>query len=311
VFEPRKIIDVLAEKDLTLSVEIFPPRNGRDPRVILDKIARLSSLGLDFISITKGALGSHRGGTVAIGYMVGDKYGVNPLVHFRCRDLSRQEVENSLVDHLYFGIKNILAVMGDPLKGEADSLPDPATHHRYASGLVEQLARHNRGEYLALPGDAEGKERTGFATDFCIGVALYPEAEDMDKEVMIAGEKAKAGAHFGITQMFFDADSYPAYVARLRDAGVDIPVIPGVRPVLTPKNVRDAERVFGIRVPQTLKDGIEAAGSDDEEARRACRDFTVEHCVKLVKSGAPGLHFFILNDVDMAAEVIGAVKGRV
>ena len=310
MFEPRKITDLLRENDLTLSVEIFPPRNGRDPRVILDKIDRLSSLGLDFISITKGALGSHRGGTVPIGYMIGERYGVNPLVHFRCRDLSRQEVENSLVDHLYFGIKNILAVMGDPLKGEPDSLPDPATHHRYASGLVEQLARHNRGEYLTLPGDPEGKERAGFATDFCIGVALYPEAKDMEKEVMIAGEKAKAGAHFGITQMFFHAGSYPAYVARLRDAGIDIPVIPGVRPVLTPKNVLDAERIFGIRMPQSLKDALEGAG-DDKEARRVCKDFTVDHCVKLLEAGAPGLHFFVLNDADMAADVIGAVKGRV
>ena len=306
MFVPRKITDLIEEKDLTLSVETFPPRNGGDPRIILDKIERLSRLDLDFISITKGALGSHRGGTVPIGYMIGDRYGVNPLVHFRCRDMDRQEVENALVDHLYFGIKNILAVMGDPLKGEPDAPPDPLTHHRYASELVAQISAHNSGEYLPLPDDSRAGPRKGYSTDFCIGVALYPEAADMKKEVMVASEKRRAGAHFGITQMFFDAESYAAYVKRLRDAGIGMPVIPGVRPVLSAKHVRDAERVFGIRVAESLKRSLTGARLEDERA--ICLDFTVEHCRRLVEAGAPGLHFFILNDVEMAETVIKAVR---
>ena len=302
MFEARKITDILQNSPFTRSVEIFPPRNGKPPSLILDKIERLSKMNLDFVSITKGAGGSHRGGTVPIGFMIGDRYGLNPLVHFRARDLSKRDVENHLVDHFYFGIKNILAVMGDPIAGMPDQPPDPETHHRFASDLVHQIRDMNRGRYMRLHNDPPDTVRDGVAADFCIGVASYPEREDMSLEYTIMEQKREAGADFGITQMCFDATTYGRYVDTLKDRGVDIPVIPGIRPVTRLAHVDAAERIFGAAVPPELKRKLE--GKDEQSAREVCLDFTVSLCREMRAQGAPGVHLFILNDVDIAGDVL-------
>ncbi len=300
MLQPEKITDILAKKDFTISVEIFPPRNGKSPKIILGKLEKLENLGLDFISITKGAMGSMRGGTIPIGYMISDRYGLNSLVHFRCRDLSKRDVENLLVDHSYFGIKNILAVLGDPISGEPESPLDPEYHNLYASELVGQINRMNQGQYLPLIGKT--KPREGIKSDFCIGVAAYPEAEDMEKELMVMSQKVNAGADFAITQMVFDADVYSNYVKMLRDNGIDIPIIPGIRPVTRSEHVRTAEEIFGANVPDSLKQGLE--GLSPVDARQFCIEFSIDLCKKMKKAGAPGIHLFTLNDVDVVAEIV-------
>ncbi len=300
MFSPEKITDILARKKFTTSAEVFPPRNGKPPQIILDKLAKLKELAPDFISITKGAMGSQRGGTVPIGYMISERYEMNALVHFRCRDLDKREVENQLIDNLYFGIKNILAVLGDPIPGETERELDSATQNRYASELVSQISDMNEGKYLPLYGETE--PRKGIKTDVCIGVAGYPEAEDMEKEFFIIGEKVRAGADFIITQMVFDADIYSNYVGQLRERGIKIPVIPGVRPVTTPSHVQAAEDIFGANVPNELKNRL--ASCPAGEAKETCVNFTVDLCQRLRDVGAPGVHLFILNDVDIATEII-------
>jgi len=295
-------ITELLEKGFTTSVEMFPPRNGKDPDMILKKLERVSRLGVDFVSITKGAMGSHRGGTLPIGYLMEDRFGLAPLVHFRCRDYSKAEVENSLVDHMYLGIRNILAVLGDPLKSEPSVTLDPGTHHVYASRLVTQITEMNNGRYLKV----DGKDNTGVPADFCIGVACYPEREDMGLEMTIMGEKAAAGADFAITQMFFDADAYTSYIARLRENGVDLPVIPGIRPVMKREHLITARDVFGARLPVPLAEALEM--EDDDEVARRCMDHTVRLCKELKNRGAPGLHMFILNNVSLAEKVVGALN---
>ena len=296
----EKITNILENKDFAISVEVFPPRNGKSPDIILGKIEQLEELGLDFISITKGAMGSMRGGTIPIGYMISDRYGLNSLVHFRCRDLTKRDVENLLVDHSYFGIKNILAVLGDPVFGESGSPLNPELHNLYASELVDQIDRMNKGQYLPLTGKTETRE--GIKTDFCIGVAAYPEAEDMEKELMVMGQKVEAGADFAITQMIFDADVYSDYVGKLRGNGIDIPVIPGIRPVTKPEHVKAAEEIFGANVPGSLKQGME--GLSPADARQFCIDFSIDLCRKMKEIGAPGVHIFTLNDVNVVADII-------
>jgi methylenetetrahydrofolate reductase (NADPH) len=297
----ERIADLL-ENRFTVSVEVFPPRNGHSPEIIMGKLARLRRLRPDFVSITKGAMGSMRGGTVPIGYMIADRFGMNPLVHFRSRDHSRREVENLLVDHMYFGIRNILAVMGDPVQGESKKLPDPRTHNRYASDLVAQIAQMNGGRYLPLPG--EKRPRLGVASDFCIGVAAYPEREPgEERKVMRA--KAKAGAEFAITQMFFDPWLYASYVKRMRAQGVKMPIIAGIRPVTRPEHVEAAERNFGVSVPAHLKRAIKA---DPRKGRETCVEFTAALCAKVREAGAPGIHLFILNDVELAEEILVRVR---
>ncbi len=293
-----KVTKLLARR-FTVSVEVFPPRNGHPPGIMLDKLKKIERLKPDFVSITKGAMGSMRGGTVPIGYMIGAKYGLTPLVHFRSRDHGRREVENLLVDHAYFGIKNILAVMGDPVEGEQKTIPKD--RNRYASDLVKQIADMNRGFYLPLAGE---KMRKGAPSDFCIGVAAYPEREPKE-ELKVMRAKVAAGADFAITQMFFDAETYKSYVARMRKAGINIPIVAGIRPVTRPEHVEAAERIFKAKVPGALKRAIKG---NPKAAKEACVDYTVELCRKVAAAGAPGVHLFILNDVELAREIMDDVR---
>ncbi len=302
----EKISRILSRSKFTHSVEVFPPRNGRSPELILNKLEKLSRLPIDFISVTKGAMGSMRGGTVPIGYMISERYRMNALVHFRCLDMNKREVENLLVDHIYFGTKNILAILGDPVQGEPEAPPASMMYNRYASELVKQVSDMNSGRYLPLP-DEPDTQRKGVSTDFCIGVACYPEAEDAEKESYIMGEKVGAGADFGITQMIFSSDAYGNYMDQLKEDGISLPIIPGIRPVTRMEHVEVAERVFGAKVPEVLKEKLKNASGD--AARQMCLDFTVRLCDDLKGAGAPGVHMFILNDVEMARDVLSRVKG--
>jgi len=301
VYRQKCITDILESKKFTFSAEVFPPRNGKPASIIMEKLEALSQMPIDFISVTKGAMGSMRGGTVPIGYMIPDRYKMNALVHFRCRDTNRREVENLLVDHMYFGTRNILAVLGDPLPGEKEKKLVPSTHNRYASDLVKQIADMNRGYYLPLENDSS-EFRQGMKTDFCIGVACYPEAEDLDKELFVIGEKVGAGANFAITQMVFDADAYSDYVKELRNRKIEMPIIPGVRPVACIDHVKAAEKVFHANVPPELKKALK--NSTAKNANRICLDFTVNLIDGLKKVGAPGVHLFTLNDVEMLADIL-------
>jgi len=303
VFKQKSITEILQSKKFTISAEIFPPRNGKPASIILGKLDVLSRMPIDFISVTKGAMGSMRGGTTPIGYMIPDRYKMNALVHFRCRDMNRREVENLLVDHMYFGTRNILAVLGDPLPGEPVKKLNPATHNRYASDLVKQISEMNQGRYLAM--EHGGKPREGVKTDFCTGVACYPEAEDIDQEIYIMGEKAKAGANFAVTQMIFDADVYSAYVKKLRKAGISMPVIPGIRPVACMDHVVAAEEHFHANVPESLKKSLKNA--NEKKANRICLEFTVNLIHDLKKAEAPGVHMFTLNDVEIIQQIMETV----
>ncbi len=299
----KGITQILKEKDFTISAEVFPPRNGRSPDIIFRKVEQLSTLKMDFVSITKGAMGSLRGGTVPIGYMISDRYDMDALVHFRCRDLDRAEVENLLVDHMYFGTRNILAVLGDPLPGEGGKQLDPSTHNIYACQLVRQIADMNKGIYQPLRNNTEPRE--GMPANFCIGVACYPEAEDMEKEMFVMQEKARAGADFAITQMIFSAEVYADYVKLLRQNGISIPVIPGIRPVTKMNHVIAAEELFGANVPDTLKHDLQSTREGDRG--RVCVHFTIQLINELKKAGAPGVHLFTMNDISIIEEIVAGL----
>lgn len=303
MFQQKGITKILDE-GFTFSAEVFPPRNGNSPDIIFRKLERLAALKPDFISITKGAMGSLRGGTVPIGYMISERYNMNALVHFRCRDMDRREVENALVDHMYFGTRNILAILGDPLPGEGGNQLNPNTHNIYACQLVKQIADMNDGIYQPLGNSIE--PRNGMKTDFCIGVACYPEAEDMEKEIYVMQEKVRAGANFAVTQMIFSAQAYADYVSRLREAGITIPIIPGIRPVTSMNHVVAAEEIFGANVPDALKKLL--AETPEEQRQGVCIDFTTRLIGDLREAGAPGIHLFTMNDVGVIEDIMSRIS---
>lgn len=294
----RKITDLLNSCGFTLSAEIVPPRNGANQIGIYNQIETLTKSGAQFLAVTKGAGGSLRGGSLPIAQTIKETFRTPCIAHFTCRDLLPEEVENQLVDHHYFGIRNILALRGDPPAGEVDWKPREGSYP-YAYQLVEQIRALNNGHYL---------ERKGFAcdeherTDFCIGVAVYPDHAAIEEQIDFFRLKVQAGAEYAITQMLFDVDSYARFLDASARSGLHIPVLPGTRLIRSQKQaLRMAER-FGVSVPKTYLDRlpVDDSNASPDQALEAFHHFSDE----LKKAGAPGLHLFVLSDTELAQRAL-------
>jgi len=293
--QDRKVTDILKEKDFVFSFEIVPPRNGVDPEGI-KQAAELLKSHASFASVTHGAGGSLRGGTMPICFYLKEEYGFTAVAHLTCREYSEQAMENVLIDHEYLGIRNILALRGDAPIG-AEEYIVKENHYQFAYQLVEQISKLNRGEYLVRKGVDKGDVRRAARTDFCIGVASYPEEE---KGVEYLQEKIKRGAHFSITQMIVDVKNYLTF----RDKFKDFPIIPGIRVFRSLSQALKMKELFGIQIPDDLMIQLENASEEDQAKISLAHFINVKETLK--KEKAPGMHFFILNDPQSAFEVMKA-----
>lgn len=268
----------------------------------------MKASGVDFISVTKGAGGSLRGGTLPIAQVIKDRFGLCSLAHFTCRDYTVAEVENALIDHYYFGIRNILALRGDPPDGQPDHFQHSTERHTFAYQLVNQIRNLNQGRYIVREGfDREHQNtgsRPGFATNFCIGVAAYPEekngAEYFEKKV-------EAGADYAITQMIFDPDLYEQFLDRLSERSRSIPVLPGLRILTSHLTAERMTTKFGVRIPTHFIEQLRKATSK-EDGKKIGLELTYQLCQELLKRGAPGIHLFIMNDEQTAARLLETLK---
>lgn len=299
-----RIVDLLNSRAFTRSAEIVPPRNGVAMQVILDQISGLISAGAQFLAVTKGAGGALRGGSLPIAQMIKERFQVPCIAHFTCRDLLPPEVESHLIDHHFFGIRNILALRGDPPVGVADWTTRDGSYP-YAHQLIKQIRALNTGKYLEREGfTVKERERTSF----CIGAACYPDAATDEERVGYLKQKVDAGAEFAISQMLFDAESYGRYLDECAAAGIHIPILPGVRIARSrPQAERIAKR-FGIPAPESL---LSALPTDDKAAsQEQALDAFVQMTEKLRSYGAPGLHLFVLNDTELARMLLTAVADQ-
>jgi len=303
------IIEILKQKKRTVSAEIIPPRNGSEAETVLRQIDRLKTVPTDFISVTKGAGGSLRGGTLPIAQLIKSRFDLCSLAHFTCRDYTVEEIENALMDHHYFGIHNILALRGDPPDGQPDHFKAAPNRHSYAYQLVEQIRDLNEGRYLFRPGfdKGEGPKRIGTALNFCIGVAAHPEHAPHEDGVAQFARKVEAGAHFAITQMIFSADPYEKFIESCAARGIHVPVLPGVRIVSQAATAERMKNKFGVGVPSSLIDHLKEAKTK-EEGKAIGLEFTHALCEKLLKAGAPGIHIFVMNDENAACQLLNAMK---
>lgn len=305
-----------------MSVEIIPPRNGEILSKTLKKVESLLEVSPDFVSITRGAGGSLRGGTVPIAYLIKTKLGIETVAHLTCIDTSIEELENLLIDHHYLGLENILALRGDPPRDAPAQYKDGKgfNYHKYAKGLVQQLISMNRGEYLARPSDKkkgivkDGRRfRSGNPCNFCILVAGHPEGHpecpDPDRTLQHLKEKVDQGADLIITQMVFSAKTYAEFVKKAREIGIKKPVIPGVRPITKARQIAHIESFFGVTVTERFKEGLKGLAKSD--ARRKGVEMTLELCRELLDAGAPGVHFYIMNDVKIGGELITRLRDSI
>lgn len=294
----KKIIDVLKEKSFTLSAEVIPPRNGEQQVEVFRNLKMIVDAGVHFLSVTKGAGGSLRGGSLPIAQAIKDYFSRPCIAHFTCRDLIPEEVENHLMDHHYFGIRNILALRGDPPMGEAEWRPREGGYF-YAYQLVEQIVNLNQGRFLER---AHFKVAEREKTDFCIGVAVYPEHPNNEERYQFVERKFSAGAEYGITQMLFDADIYHRFCSSLQQRGIHAPILPGIRILKSKKQARLMSERFGCSVPEWYLNAL------PEEINKANAEAIVEPFLKLIEgfriAGAPGVHLFVLSDSALNADVI-------
>jgi len=304
-----KVIDQINRSKKTLfSFELLPPLKGHNIKLIYKAIDPLIEFNPSFINVTyhqeevvykkhpSGLLEKKtvrkRPGTVAISAAIKYKYpSVEVVPHLICGGFSREDTEYALIDFHYLGIKNLLALRGDPPKGIRNFIPEP-DGHPYALGLVEQINNMNRGEYL----DEDLKNTT--ATDFCVGIAGYPEkhleAPNFAYDLKYLKEKIEAGAEYIITQMFFDNKSYFNFVKRCRDAGITVPIIPGLKPVTTIKDITSLPQVFNIDIPEDLVKEIQKC-KNNEEAFQVGTEWTITQSKGLIEFGVPVLHYFTIS----------------
>ena len=294
----QKITEILEKKGFTVSVELVPPRNGTSCNDLYSKLSQLKGK-VDFVSVTKGAGGSLRGGTLPISYFAESKYGLNTISHFVCRERTKYEIENDLIDLYYMGINNILSLRGDPPADQKSQEWDGDYKHAYL--LVSQIRDMNNGVYLPRI-NVDEKCRHGEKTDFCIIVAGHPEDPE-GEELAHMKSKVEAGAHAIITQMIFSFEEYKKYAECLKKHGITLPVIPGIRPLTAYKQAQSVESFFNLKVPEALKEGLKKASSE-KEAYEFGLNYTAEQIKKLKKYKAPGVHLFVLNDVDIVQDLL-------
>ncbi len=299
--QDQKIIDVLRSPRFTLSAEIIPPRNGAELSGVLTQIERLIASGAEFLSVTKGAGGSLRGGSLPISQIVKERFKVPCIAHFTCRDLTMQEVENQLIDHHYFGIRNILALRGDPPTDQLDWKPKEGGY-AYAFQLIEQIRALNQGHYLARPSDTLTTAKDG--CDFSIGAAVYPEHPDLEERFHFYARKVEAGAEYGISQMLFDPSVYARFIEGLATRKINTPILPGTRLLKSRRQARTMAERFSVSVPKAYLDQL----PDEPDGSARAEDAFFNLIQEFKKHGAPGVHLFVLSDTEAASRALQRLR---
>ncbi|MBC7570423.1 MAG: methylenetetrahydrofolate reductase [Spirosoma sp.] len=301
------------------SIEVIPPIKGDTLKNLLDNIEPLMEFKPPFVDVTyhreeyierprpDGTIlkivTRKRPGTVGICSAIMHRFGVDPVPHVLCGGFSREETEDFLIDLHYLGIDNALVLRGDPAKPFKTFKPKE-NGYAYASDLVEQVANMNRGAYLH-------EEDVALApSNFCIGVAAYPEkhfeAENHDIDFDYLKQKIDKGADYIVTQMFFDNQKYFDFVSRCRQHGIMIPIIPGLKPLSTRKQLEILPKLFHLEMPDDLVRAVEVCETD-QQARQVGIEWGIQQSRELMEAGVPVLHYYTMGKADNVMQIARAV----
>ena len=287
-----KIKELFSEKKRVLSFELFPPKRDGNLEALFQTIEQLKQLGPDYVSITYGAGGSTRDMTYDIALKLKET-GLLPLVHFTCVGHSRLEIKQLLDKLKMAGIENLLALRGDPPKGQT-SFVTATDGFRYADQLVQFIR-------------SEGY-------DFCLGVAGYPEGhtEAISKtdDIQNLKRKVQSGGDFVVTQLFFDNEDYFQYVDKVRAVGVSVPIQPGIWILTDYVQIEKICHLSGAKYPTALKEKIEPIKDDKEKVAQAGIEYAVTQCEELLRKGAPGIHFYVMNKSHSVRQVVEGLRAK-
>lgn len=315
-----KVIDAINHGQSTvLSFEILPPLKGTSIESLYAGIDPLMEFKPKFVNVTyhreeyiykkreKGYLEKvsirKRPGTVGICAAIMNKYEVEAVPHLICGGFTKEETENALIDLDFLGIRNVLALRGDARKAESTFVPEEKGN-AYACELVGQIMDMNRGVYL----EEDTKETA--ATNFCVGVAGYPEkhfeAMSMKADLKNLKQKIDLGAEYIVTQMFYDNQKFFDFVERCREIGIKVPIIPGIKPIASLKQVQFIPKTFHISFPEALSDALEKCKTD-ADVMKVGIDWGTQQSRELMKHNVPCLHFYTMGKSESTRKIAEAI----
>lgn len=315
-----KVIEYFKEaKDTLISFEVLPPLKGGSIDSIFDCLDPLMEFNPPFVDVTyhreeyvynKRPSGFYekssirkRPGTVGICASIMHRYNIDAVPHLLCGGFSKSVTEDALIDLKFLGIDNVLALRGDSPQFESKFNPEP-DGHRYAVDLVRQIDGMNKGSYLDV------NIANGSKSDFCIGVAGYPEkhfeAPNLDTDLVYTKAKVDAGADYIVTQMFFDNEKYFNYVKACREIGITVPIVPGLKPLTKAYQLNSIPRRFFIDMPADLaKDVLKAKN------KAAIEEIGVQWCIaqskELKAAGVPCIHYYTMGDSDIIKRIVSSL----
>lgn len=303
-----------------ISFEIIPPKRGGAVKAVFDSLDMvIEKVKPPFIDVTYHAAEAHieeqkdgtlkrvvrrkRPGTIGLCAAILHRYGIDPVPHLICEGFTREESEDALIELNYLGIHNVLAIRGDNT-GSQVSLNLNGTVNKFAIDLVKQIKEMNRGEYLedivnAVP------------TDFCVGVAGYPEkhfeAPNLDWDIKKLKEKVDAGGDYIVTQMFFNNDVYFDFVEKCREQGIHVPIIPGLKILTTHNHLKSLPKFFHLNFPDSLAAELD---SRPDSAKQIGIEWAKQQSLELMERGVPGIHYYIMGDPQPALDVIEYIQKK-
>jgi len=283
-----RIGDSLRIRQPHFSFEFFPPKSDEAVESLLDVVRALRGLEPGFVSVTYGAGGSTRARTIAVAKRIKRELGVEVMAHVTCVGSSRADLRALFTEIDQAGIENVLALRGDPPKGEKFVAPEGG--FAYASELVTMLA----SEFSFSVGGAAYPE-------------MHPEAPDAATDLKNLVRKVKAGAEFLITQLFFDNEAYFEFVERARRFGIDVPIVPGIMPITNFSQVARMTAMCGVTIPARLRAALEERAAEPEAVAELGVAYATLQCADLLDRGAPGIHFYTLNRSPATRAVVSAL----
>jgi methylenetetrahydrofolate reductase (NADPH) len=286
-----RIPNLFATGEPLFSFEFFPPKTEKGARSLLDTIERLRELEPSFVSVTYGAGGSTRDSSVDLVTRIKRDYGIEAMAHLTCVDHDHDEIA-ALLDRLEAsGIENIMALRGDPPQGQGSFVRHP-NGFAYAAELVRFIRERGYGFALGGAGYPEG----------------HVECRDLDLDLDHLRQKVAAGLDFVVTQLFFDNALYFRFVDRARRAGITVPIVPGIMPITDIGQIERFTRMCGATIPAALHDRLQAVGQDPQTVRSLGVDYATAQCRELIDHGAPGIHFFTLNQSAATATILARIR---
>ncbi|MCF8286145.1 MAG: methylenetetrahydrofolate reductase [Chitinophagaceae bacterium] len=306
-------------KDTLVSFEILPPLKGKTITSIYDHLDPLMEFKPSWINVTyhrsetmfkKKTDGTFekvdvrkRPGTVGICAAIMNHYNIDAVPHIICGGFTKRETEDALIDLQFLGIDNALILRGDAAKNESSFEPEPGGN-KYAIDLLKQVGQLNQGIYL------DEDILNGGKTDFCMGVAGYPEkhfeSPNFEIDLIKTKEKVDAGADYIMTQMFFNNQKFLDYVQACRDMGITVPIIPGLKPITNKKQLTILPRIFHVDIPTDLSNAINKCKTD-AECEQVGTEWLIQQSKELKAAGVPVLHYYTLGKPKVIREVVSAV----